>query len=69
MELKIFNEACHMVEDGEESKGRYFILLAGEGWHSGVLGIVASRMVEKYNVPVILIALEGIQARIRAKHG
>jgi single-stranded-DNA-specific exonuclease RecJ len=59
MELKIFNEACHMVEDGEESKGRYFILLAGEGWHSGVLGIVASRMVEKYNVPVILIALEG----------
>ncbi len=58
LELKIFNEACSMVEEGKESQGRYFILLAGEGWHSGVLGIVASRMVEKYNVPAILIALE-----------
>jgi single-stranded-DNA-specific exonuclease len=58
LELKIFNEACRMVEEGKESQGRSFILLAGEGWHSGVLGIVASRMVEKYNVPVILVALE-----------
>lgn len=35
------------------------IVLWSERWHSGVLGIVASRMAEKYRRPVILISLEG----------
>jgi single-stranded-DNA-specific exonuclease len=30
--------------------------VAGEGWHEGVIGIVASRLVEKYNRPVVMIA-------------
>jgi single-stranded-DNA-specific exonuclease len=34
-------------------------VLAGEGWHSGVIGIVASRMVERHHRPCVLIALEG----------
>ena len=34
------------------------IVLAGEGWHRGVVGIVASRLVSRYGVPVILISLE-----------
>lgn len=58
LELKTFKEACSMVEGEDNIHRRYFILLASEGWHSGVLGIVASRMVEKYSVPVILLALE-----------
>jgi single-stranded-DNA-specific exonuclease len=34
-------------------------VLAGEGWHAGVIGIVASRIVERTNRPAILIALDG----------
>ena len=34
-------------------------VLAGEGWHPGVIGIVASRMVERYHRPCVLIALDG----------
>jgi single-stranded-DNA-specific exonuclease len=34
-------------------------VLSGEGWHAGVIGIVASRMVELSGRPVVMIALEG----------
>ena len=37
----------------------YGIVLAKEGWHPGVIGIVASRIVEEFGRPAILIALEG----------
>jgi single-stranded-DNA-specific exonuclease len=37
----------------------YGIVLAAEGWHPGVIGIVASRIVEEFGRPTILIALEG----------
>jgi single-stranded-DNA-specific exonuclease len=34
------------------------IVLGGEGWHSGVIGIVASRLVDRYSRPTVLIALD-----------
>jgi single-stranded-DNA-specific exonuclease len=34
-------------------------VLAGEGWHPGVIGIVASRIVERHHRPAVLIALDG----------
>ncbi|MBN1665492.1 MAG: hypothetical protein JW862_00320, partial [Anaerolineales bacterium] len=34
------------------------LVLAGEGWHTGVVGIVASRLVERYAKPAILLSLE-----------
>ena len=33
--------------------------LAGEGWHPGVIGIVASRLVERHHRPVVVISLDG----------
>jgi single-stranded-DNA-specific exonuclease len=38
-------------------------VLAGEGWHAGVIGIVASRLVERSGRPVVMIALEGDHGR------
>ena len=39
------------------------IVLADEAWHPGVIGIVASRLVEEFGRPTILIALEGDQGK------
>jgi len=38
-------------------------VLAGEGWHPGVIGIVASRLVEKSGRPVVLLAMDGDRGR------
>src|SRR6266508_1952028 len=35
------------------------LVLAGEGWHPGVVGIAASRLAERHGVPVVLIGIEG----------
>ncbi len=55
-ERKIVKQACDMVvERGYNHPDRRSIVLAAEGWHTGVLGIVASRMVDKYYRPTIMI--------------
>jgi single-stranded-DNA-specific exonuclease len=41
----------------------YGIVLAAEGWHPGVIGIVASRLVEEFGRPTILIALDGSEGK------
>lgn len=45
------------VECDPERDG--ILVLAGEGWHHGVIGIAASRITEKYHLPSILISLDG----------
>jgi single-stranded-DNA-specific exonuclease len=39
------------------------IVVAGEGWHPGVVGIVASRLVERWRRPCVVIALDGASGR------
>jgi len=53
-EQRILFEAEAQVRDLGE---RPAYVLAGEGWHPGVIGIVASRIVERYHRPALLIAL------------
>jgi single-stranded-DNA-specific exonuclease len=40
----------------------YCIVLDGDGWHRGVIGITASRILERYNRPTIVISIEGDEA-------
>lgn len=51
-------EASHRVEQGEK-----VLVLAREGWHQGVLGIVASRLVEGFGRPVLLVSWDGEQGK------
>ena len=53
---KIFKEACEILE--EKTVDAKFIVLSQAGWHPGVIGIVASRLVEKFYRPTVLIATE-----------
>ena len=48
------------LADGED---RWCYVLAGEGWHPGVIGIVASRLSETYDRPVVLGSIEGGRVR------
>ncbi len=57
VEDRILREAVAQVEElPEAQRRRRGYVLAGEGWHEGVVGIVASRLVERYRRPVVLIA-------------
>jgi single-stranded-DNA-specific exonuclease len=42
----------------EELRAAPGLVLAGEGWHPGVIGIVASRLVERHNRPVVVVSLD-----------
>src|SRR6185437_9329910 len=42
-----------------ELREAFGLVLAGEGWHPGVIGIVASRLVERHHRPVVVISLDG----------
>ncbi|QSX06331.1 single-stranded-DNA-specific exonuclease RecJ [Sedimentibacter sp. zth1] len=54
----IFNEAIKKIEDNFLYK-KNIIVVSGENWHEGVLGIVASRITEKYGKPTIVISVKG----------
>jgi single-stranded-DNA-specific exonuclease len=57
IEERICREAIDAIEAWPESRrGRRGYVVAGEGWHEGVIGIVASRLVERYNRPVVIVA-------------
>lgn len=63
------NEEARIVADIDaqlaaepDLSGKFCMVLDGEGWHRGVVGIVASRVVEKTGRPALVIAREGEEA-------
>src|SRR5919198_1369324 len=57
VEDKILRAAIGQVEEWPEAKRRRKAYVVwGDDWHEGVIGIVASRLVERYNRPVVLLA-------------
>jgi single-stranded-DNA-specific exonuclease len=58
LEQEILRDALAMVKGTPELADRKSIVLASESWHPGVIGIVASRLVDLFHRPTILIALK-----------
>ncbi|OUN88886.1 single-stranded-DNA-specific exonuclease RecJ, partial [[Collinsella] massiliensis] len=61
IEAGLTEEALERVE--ETYTGGRVIVVGGEGWHEGVKGIVASRLVNRYHVPTLLFSIEDGVAR------
>lgn len=59
IEGRILEEALSKVEREINFKYHRVIVLASEGWHPGVIGIVASRIADAFYRPAILISLDG----------
>ncbi len=56
IEQAVLAEAQAQVEG--QGGGGAFLLAAGEGWHPGVIGIVAARLAERFHAPAAVVALE-----------
>ena len=60
IERRIFEHALELAQAaGMTTPDRRAIVLAHEDWHSGVVGIVCSRLVERFNRPAILLSRDG----------
>lgn len=59
LENEIMEAAVASIEANEGLKYSRVIVVCGEGWHHGVIGIVAARITEKYGKPSIVITFEG----------
>ena len=57
IEQEIFHQ-CQCLLSQQPQLAAPAIVLAGEGWHQGVVGIVASRLAERYSCPVFIISLD-----------
>ena len=55
IEMQVQEEAQRLAEDQADKP---VIVVAGEGWHPGVIGIVAGRLKEKFGLPALVIALD-----------
>ncbi len=56
-ELDIYNQAISQI-NGEHADKTAFVL-SSDGWHQGVIGVVASRITEKYSLPSVLFSFDG----------
>jgi single-stranded-DNA-specific exonuclease len=63
MDQEILEQAVDHIEREVDLEESYGLVLARDGWHPGVIGIVASRIVERFGRPTILVALDGEEGR------
>ncbi len=61
-ENRIAQEAYAKIEADHDFENNPVIVLEADEWHHGVIGIVASRITEKYGLPSILISFDGAQS-------
>ena len=61
-EQRIIDEISQKIEASPELKSAYCLVVDGEGWHRGVIGICATRVVERYHRPTIIFCREDGEA-------
>lgn len=61
-EARIVSEIESLLRDDAEVSKKFCMVFDGDGWHRGVVGIVASRVVEKTGRPALVIAKQGDEA-------
>ena len=66
MEAEVLQTALEQAGKVIERR-RYSLVLSGEGWHPGVLGIVASRVVERFHRPTIVLGFQGGEGKGSAR--
>lgn len=57
IEMDIYEESLVEIESGEYGDF-HAVVVGGEGWHIGVVGIVASRLTERFDAPSIVLGIE-----------
>ena len=62
-EQKMFKEALEYIEQHPEIKDDDILVIPHENWHHGIVGIVSSKITEKYYKPSILFAVDGDSAK------
>jgi single-stranded-DNA-specific exonuclease len=63
LDQAILDQALTLIEREADLDRDYGLVLAQDGWHPGVIGIVASRVVERFARPAILVALDGTSGK------
>ncbi len=61
-EAAIVADARRIVDNDPEVGARTVLVVAGDGWHRGVIGIVASKLVDAYHRPAIVLSIDGDEA-------
>jgi single-stranded-DNA-specific exonuclease len=61
-ERRIMDDIERRLEKEPALRESFCVVLDGEGWHRGVIGITASRVVERHGRPTLVISLEGAEA-------
>lgn len=71
IQKEVFDQARAQAATWMASHSGGVLVVAGEGWHSGVVGIVAAKLVDEFDRPAVVIALEGNVGRgsARSAHG
>ena len=64
---RTLDEALEMLAEDFDPDRDFGVVLAAEGWHPGVIGIVASRVVERIHRPTVMVALEEGRGRGSAR--
>lgn len=66
-EARIMEDVSSQLESDPSILRERVLVVSGEGWHHGVIGIVAARLLEKYGKPVLMISVENGEARGSAR--